>query len=118
HMVRVWDALIGHELLALEGDTAHHDGWASSTAVAFSPDGKLLAAAGSDNTVRLCDTATGREFRTLRHAGQIGSIAFSPDGQRLASTDKSVVRIWDIASGQELRALTLNAYVIAFSPDW
>ena len=82
-----------------------HTGDVSS--VAFSPDGKLLATAGSDKTAKVWEAATGKELVTLRgHAEDIGDIVFSPDGKLLAtaSEDKTVI-LWDI-SGQKLLTLT------------
>ena len=54
--------------------------------VAFSPDGKRIAAAKSNKMVKLWDTVTGKESLTLKgHTQQVDSVAFSPDGKRIAS---------------------------------
>jgi eukaryotic-like serine/threonine-protein kinase len=90
--------------------------------VAFSPDGQRLASASRDQTVKIWDTATGKELLALKgHAGQVYGLAFSPDGQRLASGSwDQTVKIWESATGRELLALkghTGWVNGVAFSPD-
>src|SRR5262249_43646298 len=72
--------------------------------VAYSPDGKWLASGGYGGTVRLHDSATGKEVRTLEtQASQFPAIVFSPDGKTLATIGHKLVQLWETATGKELR---------------
>src|SRR5439155_20572923 len=98
-------------------------------AIAFSPDGKLLASASRDRTARLWDVQTGKQIAALDgHRGGVYAVAFSPDGRTLASAgaDRSIL-LWDVpAAGAPSTPLRERAEwtghqasitCLAFSPD-
>ena len=98
------------------------DTFGAITSVAFSPNGKLLAASTGEGQIRVWRTADGQPLLTLSgHTNWVWSIAFSPDGQILASGSHDLtVRLWDVHTGQCLKTLsghTRGVRSVAFSPD-
>src|SRR3974390_1213481 len=77
---------------------------------------------GSDHTAKVWDAGTGEELLVLKgHTGNVRSVTFSPDGQRIATgSDDRSAKIWDAASGQEVLSLKGFAdmvWSVAFSHD-
>ena len=79
----------------------------SVLAVAFSPNGKVLATGERDGRVRLWDVITGKELLTLRgHSNWVNSVAWSGDSQTLASgSDDNTVKLWNVQTGDCVRIL-------------
>jgi WD40 repeat protein len=93
-------------------------------AVTFSPDGKLMVSVNVAGYVQIWDVASRREIQTFR--GQMAGveyIAFSPDGQRLATggmVANEAVRLWDWETRKEVLTLGgegANFWYVTFSPD-
>jgi WD40 repeat protein/tRNA A-37 threonylcarbamoyl transferase component Bud32 len=116
--VKVWDVRDGNGRLAYT--VPFPDG--PVYAVAFSPNGKRLAAAGRDGKVKVWDAvAAGKGLVPLEgHQGPVQALAFNHDGTRLASAGQDgTVRVWDVASGGKALVLANsgNTFGVAFSPD-
>src|SRR5208337_5005564 len=89
---------------------------------AFSPDGKQVLTASSDNTARLWDAASGAALITLKgHDDRVNSAAFSPHGKQvLTASSDNTARLWDAASGAALvtfKGHEREVVSAAFSPD-
>jgi WD40 repeat protein len=90
------------------------------TALAYSPDGKYLASAGTDGAVKLRDARDGRVLRTFWHDAQVNSVVFAPDGCCIASSSNDqTIRIWTISDGREYKRFQTQQWAthIIFSND-
>jgi eukaryotic-like serine/threonine-protein kinase len=92
-------------------------------ALAFSPDGRLLAGTGEDVTqIDIWNRRTGeRSARLAGHTGPVCGVAFSADGRLLASASSDwTVRLWDVAAAKCVAVLTGHTdgvFSVAFHPD-
>ncbi len=114
---RVFDARSG-QLMCTVGGACMNWGYP----VAWSPDGKTIAAGEGD--VVLCEASSGNPLRVLQApAGSGVARAWSPDGKKLACafqvSDQSSVRVWNAAKGEVLKTFdgVLDLYTLAWSPD-
>jgi WD40 repeat protein len=93
-------------------------------AVAFSPDGKILATASSDQSIILWSAEDGKLIRTIKNAKDVKKLVFSPDSKLLAVNESGyntgAVRVWSVENGQEVfkyPGRLDGGANIAFSPD-
>ncbi|MCE5335473.1 MAG: WD40 repeat domain-containing protein, partial [Desulfobacteraceae bacterium] len=117
--IRLWNVHTGNEISILKGHTA------PVKAVGFSmPDGKMLASASADNSIRLWTAGKTGEWKSLAaskgHTAGIRALAVSHDGSLLASaSEDNTIRLWDMSSGREIKLFREPAgpVAVAFSRD-
>ena len=127
--VYLYDVATGRLEAVLRGHSA------PATSVAYRPDGKQVATAGNDQTIRLWDPATGRQMALLKaevaptNPDRNPLVAYNSDGSRIASSGRSspgsnvgagTSRLWDAATGKEIAVLAKwqeGSRPVAFSPD-
>ncbi|HEX6278598.1 MAG TPA: WD40 repeat domain-containing protein, partial [Pyrinomonadaceae bacterium] len=104
-MAAVWEieGWKGPETFETEGDEVYKAG----QSVAFSPDGRFVAAGGKDSAVRIWNIETRKlVHKLIGHSKWVNGIAFSTDGKTLASasTDQSL-KLWNVSTGAEIDTL-------------
>jgi WD40 repeat protein len=136
--VRLWDAENGNlvrEFRAFKEKEFEKGHRAGVNSIAFSPDGKLLATAGGDRTVKLWNVADGSVVRELvnpdlkpagsSHPGDVNAVRFAADGRFLLSAGaapgrKGFLTVWNVADGKVASAEELpfgGVFSLAVAPD-
>jgi WD40 repeat protein len=118
--IRAHDVATGREVRRINAG--------GSRCVALSSDGTVLASGGSETANKLVearlilwDMATRRKLRQLQaNKHSVHAVAFSPDGQTLASAEVKIIHLWDVATGKEVRRIEKSGWStshLVFSPD-
>ncbi len=123
--VQLWDLATNKVRATLQGHTKEDIETSGAAAgimsIAFSPDGKTLAVAARDMTIKIWDVGTGQRSTFHGHTHAVYCVAFSPDSKILASAsgDKTV-KLWNLATGEVLATLEGHTELVtsvAFTPD-
>lgn len=98
NVAKIWNLATGKEIRELQGPKAPNPSHVATGTVGISPDGKLIATAGWDNTAQLWEFHTGKQLRVMQGKDHwVNSLRFSADGKFLLSSNGDC---WEVASGK------------------
>lgn len=112
--VTLWDVANNKKLNIFESHSA------ISLGVAFGPDGKTIASASGDKTIKVWNLPDGNLKLLQGHTDPLSMVAFSPDGRTLASgSEDDTMKLWDLSTNTELKSFNVGRDVqgVAFSPN-
>jgi len=121
--VTLWNLADGRQLKTFgTRDEGPESTWPVVAALAFHPEGKVIALSCYDGIIRLMDIATGKELRNCEgHTSVAYGLAFSPDGKTLATASfDRTARLWEAFSGQtiaEMKGHHGPGTAVAFAKD-
>ena len=134
----LYETASGRPIRRFEEKSQVHRRSAQPLGLAFSPDGSILAASFFDAPIILWEVETGRRIRSFgADSKRLSNLAFTPDGKALVSAlsdeygpafpgdkskgpDQSLIQVWDVATGREIRRIGLGKTAIgdtALAPD-
>lgn len=100
--VVVWNVAVAREIRTFNLDNRTGDIWS----VAVSNGGQVVAVGNSNREVVLWDVSSGKKLRTLRgHDDTVFHLAFSPDGNVLATKGGKTITLWDVGTGKEIKSI-------------
>jgi len=114
-VIRIWDVATGELLLTFAAHVNTID------SLKYSPNGKVIASYGGDNSVCLWNANTGEFLRNFREdTSEVSSIDFSKDGKTLAIVSSDgTLRLWNSQTGEKIKTITSETKlnIVAYSPD-
>ena len=118
-VLSVWDAQTGEETDVMPADAEHIEHAGTITGMAFSSDGRTLATASMDHSIRLWDFPTRQPMDVIQgHLSEVLALAFSPDGRTIVSAAKDgEIKVWPVVRHGPEDVIIGVRHPVGFSKD-